>query len=181
VKYIFVLLTLLFILPIVSASINDLGPVKQNTCVSLPQTCNCTYNNITTIILPDKTYATITKVMTAKDEITVWGAGEEARDLLYVEDLSDFVQKAIEKQKNEYELFNCGAGVAVKIKDLVKLIVQKSGKKIEIKHDLSQPSIPTSLFLDCTKAKKLLGWSPTIKLNEGVAKTLNWYGSNINV
>lgn len=122
--------------------------------------------------------ATITKVMTAKDEITVWGAGEEARDLLYVEDLSDFVQKAIEKQKNEYELFNCGAGVAVKIKDLVKLIVQKSGKKIEIKHDLSQPSIPTSLFLDCKKAEVILGWRPQIDIEAGIAKTINWYDKN---
>lgn len=125
--------------------------------------------------------ATVTKVMTAKDKITVWGTGEEARDLLYVADLTDFVHKAIDNQQNQYELFNCGAGKAVRIKDLVSLVIEKSGKKLIIEHDLSQPSIPTSLFLDCSKAKKILGWSVDTKLEEGIEKTLKWYKSNINV
>ncbi|NBV29423.1 NAD(P)-dependent oxidoreductase [bacterium] len=124
--------------------------------------------------------ATVTKVMSAKDKITVWGTGEEARDLLYVSDLTDFVHKAIEHQKNQYELFNCGAGNAVRIKDLVLKMVEKSGKKLSIDHDLSQPSIPTSLFLDCSKAKKILGWSPAIQLEEGIERTLKWYRSNFN-
>jgi nucleoside-diphosphate-sugar epimerase len=125
--------------------------------------------------------ATVTKVMTAKDKITVWGSGEEARDLLYVGDLTGFVHKAIDNQKDHYELFNCGAGNAVRIKDLVLKMVEKSGKKLSIDHDLSQPSIPTSLFLDCSKAKKILGWSPAIQLEEGIEKTLKWYRSNFNV
>lgn len=124
--------------------------------------------------------ATVTKVMTAKDKITVWGAGEEARDLLYVADLTDFVHKAIDNQQNQYELLNCGAGIAVRIKDLVSMMVEKSGKNLIIEHDLSQPSIPTSLFLDCSKAKELLGWSPSVKLEEGIEKTLKWFKANIN-
>ena len=44
--------------------------------------------------------ATMTKVMTAEDDqITVWGTGEEERDLLHVDDLIQFIQLAIYKQK----------------------------------------------------------------------------------
>ena len=43
--------------------------------------------------------ATITKVMTAKEKIAVWGTGEEERDLLHVDDLTDFVEKSIEFQE----------------------------------------------------------------------------------
>ena len=37
------------------------------------------------------------------------------------------------------------------------------------------PTIPTSLFLDCSKSKKLLNWYPKVTLEEGIIKTLDWY------
>jgi nucleoside-diphosphate-sugar epimerase len=124
--------------------------------------------------------ATITKVMTSTDgKINVWGTGEEARDLLYVEDLVKFVDCAIEKQENSYELFNVGVGKAVQVKDVVNKIITHSGKNLEIVHDLSKPTIPTSLFLDCTKAKEKLDWEAETDLDTGIIKTLNWYKENL--
>lgn len=125
--------------------------------------------------------ATITKVMTAKDKIVVWGTGEEERDLLHVDDLVAFVQLAIEKQKSPYELFNCGLGHAVSVMKLVDTIIKASGKDIKIEKDLSQPSIKTSLFLDCKKAKEILSWEPAIDLETGIKRTLQWYRENIEV
>ena len=119
--------------------------------------------------------ATITKVMNATDKIVVWGTGEEERDLLHVDDLVRFVDLALANQNSPYELFNCGLGRAISIKKLVETIVRKSGKNIKIENDLSQPTIKTSLFLDCRKAKKHLGWEPTVDLEDGVARTLLWY------
>jgi len=124
--------------------------------------------------------ATVTKVMTSADgKINVWGTGEEVRDLLFVEDLVRFVNDAIEKQESKFELFNVGLGEGIKIKDLVRKIVDHSGRDLQIVHDLSQPTIPTSLFLDCSKAKRALGWSPSHSLNEGIVKTLMWYRLNV--
>lgn len=123
--------------------------------------------------------ATVTKVMTAQDQISVWGTGEEERDLLYVDDLTDFVEMAMAKQAANYRLYNCGYGKAVTIKDLVAKIVKASGKNLEIVHDLSQPTIKTSLFLDCTLAKNELGWQPKIELEAGIEKTIKWWQTNI--
>ena len=124
--------------------------------------------------------ATITKVMSAKNgKVVVWGAGEESRDLLYVSDLINFVNKAITNQKDKFSLFNCGYGEAVAIKDLVQKIVELSGLELKIEYDLSQPSIKTSLFLDCTKAKDQLGWERSVSLNDGIAKTLQWWRDNV--
>jgi len=124
--------------------------------------------------------ATITKVMDNKDGIlNVWGTGEGGRDLLHVDDLINFVDLAINKQENNYELFNVGLGKVTKIIDLVKKIIKHSGKNLEIKHDLSKPTIPTSLFLDCSKAKKTLGWEPIIDIDGGIVKTIEWYKKNI--
>lgn len=119
--------------------------------------------------------ATITKVMNAQDKMTVWGTGEEERDLLYVDDLVNFVQLAIAHQTDKYRLYNCGYGQAISIKNLVHKIVAHSGKKLSIEHDLSQPTIKTSLFLDCTRAKEELGWQVMTDLDAGIKQTLAWW------
>lgn len=124
--------------------------------------------------------ATVTKVMTAKaGKITVWGTGEEARDLLYVSDLVDFVDRAIQRQAVPFALYNCGYGQAISIKDLVRKIVEKSGRRLAIEHDLSQPTIKTSLTLDCGKAERELGWKPKTTLDEGIQKTLSWWKERV--
>lgn len=123
--------------------------------------------------------ATITKVMTATDKISVWGTGEEERDLLHADDLVRFVELAIEKQPEKYRLYNCGYGEAISIKNLVNKIVTYSGKDLRIEHDLSQPTIKTSLFLDCSLAKKELGWEVNVDLDNGIKRTLAWWKENI--
>jgi GDP-L-fucose synthase len=124
--------------------------------------------------------ATITKVMTSEDgKVNVWGIGEEKRDLLYVSDLVDFVDLALNKQTTPYELFNVGIGEGIRIKDLVSKIIYHSGRNLEIVHDLSKPSLPTSLFLDCSRAEELLDWKPKHTLDNGIIKTLNWYKDNV--
>jgi GDP-L-fucose synthase len=125
--------------------------------------------------------ATITKVMTAEDKISVWGTGEEERDLLYIDDLIHFIELALEKQPEKYRLYNCGYGQAITIKNLVNTIVNLSGKKLKIEHDLSQPTIKTSLFLDCGLAEKELGWRPKTNLESGIKKTLDWWRENVGV
>lgn len=125
--------------------------------------------------------ATVTKVMTAEEKIIVWGTGEEERDVLYIDDLVNFVDLAIKNQPEKYRLYNCGYGKAIAIKDLVSKIVQCSGKNLKIEHDLSQPTIKTSLYLDCSLAQHELGWRVKTNLDEGIRYTLNWWRDNINM
>ena len=123
--------------------------------------------------------ATITKAMTASDgRMVVWGKGEEARDLLYVDDLVDFVARAIDRQSERFALYNCGSGDTTKIKDLVRTIVAASGRSLAIEHDLTKPSIETSVHLDCHKAERELGWRPQTSLSEGIRKTIAWWKEN---
>lgn len=122
--------------------------------------------------------ATVTKVMRATDKITVWGSGEESRDLLYVSDLCGFVEAALEKQPEKFGLYNCGYGVAFTVNDIVQRIIEASGKQLTVEHDLSAPTIPTSLSLDCTKARTELGWNPKVTLPEGIRLTMEWVNAN---
>jgi GDP-L-fucose synthase len=123
--------------------------------------------------------ATVTKVLNASDgKIVVWGRGAERRDLLYVDDLVDFVERAIAAQTTSFELVNVGIGDAMSVKDLVELIIRSAGKDVRIDFDLSKPTIDTRLCLDWSKARDLFGWSPATSLEDGVRRTLNWCRQN---
>lgn len=124
--------------------------------------------------------ATITKVMTAKNgKMVIWGSGEEERDLLYITDLINAVELAVERQDTSYELMNIGYGSSISIKNLVEKIIKASGRDITMEFDLSKPTIKTKVCLDCSKARKKLGWEPLVSLEEGIEKTIKWYQRNV--
>ncbi len=124
--------------------------------------------------------ASITKVMTADESVQIWGSGEESRDLLYVSDLCSFVEAAIEKQVVKFRLYHCGYGIAFKIIDVVRTIIDASGKKLNITYDMSAPTIPVSLSMNFDKARGELGWWPKVTLDGGIAMTLEWWKEQKN-
>ena len=114
-----------------------------------------------------------------KKNIVVWGKGREERDLLYIDDLVDFVNKAYEKQKTNFEIFNCGYGKSISITKLIKKMIKVSKKKIKIIYDDTKPNIPIFLSVNCIKAKKHLNWKRKTDLETGIYKTYNWAKKNI--
>jgi len=124
--------------------------------------------------------ATVTKVLTAPgNELVVWGDGSEERDLLYIDDLVNFVKSALEKQKTPFELVNVGLGKSISVKDLVQKIIDQSGRSLKIKYDTSKPTIPYKLAINIDHAKKVFGWEPRISIDEGIRRTLAWHREHI--
>jgi GDP-L-fucose synthase len=120
--------------------------------------------------------ATVTKAMTSTTgTVTVWGTGEEARDLIYVDDLVRFVELSIDKQTKSYEMLHASAGHAIQIKDLVARIVAASGRGLRIEHDPAGPTTKTSFALDNRRALEVLGWKPEVPFDEGVRRTVQWW------
>ena len=109
--------------------------------------------------------------------VSIWGDGSEERDLLYVSDLVDSVKKIISiKDKKPFYLFNIGSGKAISIKDLVSKIIEITGvKNKKIVYDQSDPTVKTSVALDCSKANSILGWQQNVSLEVGIKKTILWY------
>ena len=131
---------------------------------------------------PDRSHvfgATVRKVMTGTDRVVVWGSGEEARDLLHVDDLVRLVESIVDRQRESFVLVNCGSGSAVTVRDLVAAMVRISGRPLAIEHDLSQPTIKTSLCLNCDRARREFGWSPCVSLEEGIERMLAWYAEHV--
>ncbi len=123
--------------------------------------------------------ATINKVINAKsNNVIIWGKGDEGRDLLYIDDLISFVELAIKNQKSKFGLYNVGYGRIISINNLVKKIINISGKKLKIINDLTKKSLKNTVFLNCDKAHKEIKWKRKVSLDEGIKKTLKWYLKN---
>lgn len=123
--------------------------------------------------------ASVTKAMTSRTgTVTIWGTGEEARDLLYVDDLVRFVELAMERQISLFELVHVSSGHALSINDIVRGIVEASGRALRIEHDLAGPTIRTSFALDNSYAKARFGWAPEVSFSEGVHRTIEWWRRN---
>ena len=123
--------------------------------------------------------ATVNKVINAKDnKVVVWGKGDEGRDLLYIDDLINFVELAIKNQKSKFGLYNVGYGKLISINSLVKKIIKISGKNLKIVNDFTKKSLKNNVFLNCNKASKEIKWKRKISLDKGIRKTLKWYLKN---
>jgi GDP-L-fucose synthase len=114
------------------------------------------------------------KVLEAKDLITVWGSGEQTRSFTYVSDEVDGMMLAVEKYP-EADALNIGTSEEIKIKDLVQLIVRLSAKNIRIEFDKTKPSGAARRCPDISKAERLVGYQPKVRMEEGLKKTMDWY------
>jgi nucleoside-diphosphate-sugar epimerase len=119
--------------------------------------------------------ATITKVMESDGQIIVWGKGEETRDFLYISDLIEFIDKAIERQENNFEIFNVGSGITYTVNQLVDTIIRCSRKNLKVIHDLTKPSIEACVNINVEKARQILKWNARINLVNGISQTIEWY------
>ena len=81
---------------------------------------------------------------------------------------------AVEKYP-EADPLNIGTSEEIKIKDLVQLIVRLSGKNIRIEFDRTKPSGADRRCPDISKAERLIGYKPKVRMEEGLQKTMDSY------
>lgn len=120
--------------------------------------------------------ALINKVYHADKTLQLWSA-EAKRDILYIDDLMDFIHKCINNQQKEYVIFNCGQGRAFSVREYAELISAVASKDLSFRFDDSKPNIPTTVILNCDKARYVLGWKPEIWITDGIRRTYEWYSN----
>jgi len=99
--------------------------------------------------------------------VTVWGTGKPRREFLCSDDLADACVFLM-KHYSDVGFLNVGTGEDVTIADFASEVAKVVGYKGKIAFDTSRPDGPPQKLLDVSKIKKL-GWSPKIRLHEGLA------------
>lgn len=108
--------------------------------------------------------------------VTVWGDGSSRREFLYVEDLSEAMIWSMNNISMTESFLNVGSGHDISIKELSYLISEISGYRGKILFDTSKPTGMKKKCLDVSKINSL-GWHAQTNLNDGIAKTLQFYRS----
>lgn len=118
------------------------------------------------------------KVAEAEDggTIEVWGDGKQTRSFLYVDECIEGVRRLMES--NFSGPVNIGSEEMISINDFAKMVISISGKKISIKN-IPGPTGVRGRNSDNKLIKEKLGWSPTLKLRQGMEKTYAWILSQI--
>ncbi len=115
------------------------------------------------------------KVVIAKKNndpfVTVWGSGKPRRDFLNVDDLANACYLLM-NEYDEAEPINIGSGSDISITELINLIKEELNYNGEIKFDKSKPDGTMLKLLDNSKINSL-GWTPKIKIREGIRKAIN--------
>lgn len=110
----------------------------------------------------------------AEDEpIIVYGDGTQKRDFTYVDDIAAGTIAAL--RPLGYEIINLGGDRSVELNHVIGLISEKLGKRATIERRPPHPADVPATWADIHKAKELLGWSPTVPIEEGIARCVDWY------
>jgi GDP-D-mannose 3', 5'-epimerase len=110
-------------------------------------------------------------------DIEVWGDGEQTRSFMYVDDC---VEGLIRLMTSDFaEPLNLGTDRLVTINELIDLVSDVAGKKLAKRHDLSKPQGVRGRNSDNTLLNRVLGWEPTIQLEEGLKITYRWIESEL--
>lgn len=123
---------------------------------------------------PDMAVAKFTKLICEGSEIEVYGDGSAQRDFTYVSDIVEGVVNAIYRP-TPYEIINIGGANTIDVKRLIELIESALGIKASVRYGEVMPGDVPITYADVTKAKDLLGFSPKVRIDEGVQRYVKWY------
>ena len=119
------------------------------------------------------------KVAQAQDsgEIEVWGDGEQTRSFMYIDDC---VEGLIRIMASDYrEPLNLGSNELISINELVDIVSRIAGKQLTKRHNLAGPQGVRGRNSDNARLLGVLGWEPTIRLEQGLTLTYNWIASRV--
>jgi GDP-L-fucose synthase len=102
--------------------------------------------------------------------VIIWGTGTPRREFMHVDDLADACYFLLQNY-NEPGLVNIGWGEDVSIKDLANIIATEVGYTGCFEFDITKPDGSPRKLMDTTKINNF-GWKPTIKLLEGINRTI---------
>jgi UDP-glucuronate decarboxylase len=109
-------------------------------------------------------------------EITIYGEGLQTRSFCYVDDMVDGLIKLMNNQETNGPI-NLGNPHEITIKELAKIIKEKTKSKSVITFQPMPPDDPKKRKPDITKATKFLDWKPKTNLQDGLQKTIEYFRS----
>ena len=123
---------------------------------------------------PEMAIHKFTRLIDQGGKIPMFGDGSTRRDYTFIDDLIEGILGVIRHHKG-FEVYNLGESQTTSLIELIKLIEGAFGKKANIEMLTTQPGDVSITYADISKAKKMLGYQPKVKIEEGIKRFVEWY------
>lgn len=117
-----------------------------------------------------------THLISQGKEIDIFGDGSSKRDYTYISDIIDGIMQVLGRGF-DFEVFNLGSSKMVELRKLVSLIEDSLGKKAKMRYLPEQAGDLPLTYADISKARRMLGYNPQVKIEEGIERFTSWYKS----
>jgi len=128
---------------------------------------------------PTSTYSgVLSRFMLAvlqRDSPVIYGDGEQSRDFTYIENVVDQTLRAAEVHGASGIVFNGGTGTRITLNEVVHLLEEIAGSKIEVKYEQPRHGDIRDSQADISLARQTLGYEPKVQFSEGLRRTWEWY------
>lgn len=127
---------------------------------------------------PDLAIYRFTKMINDGLPIPFFGDGSTQRDYTYIDDIVSGIIATLNYEKSLYEIINLGNNRPVTLIKLVQIIEMVVGKKAIINKLPNQIGDVPKTYANIEKAENIIGYSPSIKLEEGISLFYQWFKDN---
>jgi GDP-D-mannose 3',5'-epimerase len=110
--------------------------------------------------------------LSGRHQITIWGSGNQTRSFMYIDDCLQGIDRIM--RSDILEPINLGSSEMVTINQLVDIVEEIAGIRLQRKYDLSAPKGVNGRNSDNTLIQQYLGWEPSTPLKVGMEKTYRW-------
>jgi nucleoside-diphosphate-sugar epimerase len=129
---------------------------------------------------PDMAFRRFIRAVYADQPITVYGDGEQTRDFTYVDDAVRANLLAM-SAPIDAEPINVGGGRRVTVNEVLDLIGRATGRRVRVERAPAQAGDARHTGADGTRAEALLGYQPTVTLEQGLADQAAWMASELGL
>jgi UDP-glucuronate decarboxylase len=107
--------------------------------------------------------------------LTIYGDGSQTRAFCYVDDLIDGLIRLMDSPPDITGPVNIGNPLETSMLELAELVLRLTGSRSELIHERLPSDDPVQRCPDITLARQLLGWQPTVALEDGLQATIDYF------
>ncbi len=110
--------------------------------------------------------------------LEIWGDGEDSRDLIYVDDVVEYVVRSFEC--TGFNAYNVGVGENYTVNEIVNMLGEICNTHPEITYLTDKPKMIKKRLVSVERIASELNFKPTISLSDGLQKTVAWFNENVD-
>jgi UDP-glucose 4-epimerase len=123
---------------------------------------------------PDMAFHRFCRAALEGRPLLVFGDGEQSRDFTHVDDVVRATRAAATARRFDERVFNIGGGSRVTLNQTLKILTEIAGKTLEVVHGGREQGDVRDTGADIGRARRVLGFDPAVKLEQGLAAEFEW-------